>query len=122
MIIRKQWATRTQEGIPEATQDAAAAKQTKLSVISHFLYVLSDPNKLQTGSSSIDLLDENWAYGRNEQSRRYLAKMIQHFPSRGILEPGGTSYQLDVDGSFWHPSTCVYPPIIPWEGILSYNR
>ncbi|KAK9410380.1 glycine N-acyltransferase-like 3 [Crotalus adamanteus] len=83
----------TQEGIPEATQDAAAAKQKELSVVPHFLYELSDPNKLHTGrlepgfrlsslnSSNVDLVNENWAYGGNEQSRRYLAKMIQHFPS-----------------------------------------
>uniref|UniRef100_A0A8C7E4J0 Glycine N-acyltransferase-like protein n=1 Tax=Naja naja TaxID=35670 RepID=A0A8C7E4J0_NAJNA len=110
----------TQEGIPEATQDAAAAKQTKLSVIPHFLYVLSDPNKLQTGrlepsfrlsslnSSSIDLLDENWAYRRNEQSRRYLAKMVQHFPSSGILNPEGhlISWMLmDLFGTQAHAYT-----------------
>ncbi|XP_034289772.1 glycine N-acyltransferase-like protein 3 isoform X2 [Pantherophis guttatus] len=71
----------TQEGIPEATQDAAAAKQTNLSVTPHFLYVLSDPNKWHTGrlepgfrlsslnSSNVDLLNETWPYGRNEQSR-----------------------------------------------------
>ncbi|XP_034289771.1 glycine N-acyltransferase-like protein 3 isoform X1 [Pantherophis guttatus] len=91
----------TQEGIPEATQDAAAAKQTNLSVTPHFLYVLSDPNKWHTGrlepgfrlsslnSSNVDLLNETWPYGRNEQSRRYLAKMIQHFPSSGILNQEG---------------------------------
>ncbi|KAM3850969.1 glycine N-acyltransferase-like protein 3 [Vipera latastei] len=91
----------TQEGIPEATQEAAAAKQRELSVIPHFLYELSDPNKLPTGrlepgfrlsslnSSNVDLLNENWAYGGNEQSRRYLAKMIQHFPSSGILNQEG---------------------------------
>uniref|UniRef100_A0A8C6Y2B8 Glycine N-acyltransferase-like protein n=1 Tax=Naja naja TaxID=35670 RepID=A0A8C6Y2B8_NAJNA len=97
----------TQEGIPEATQDAAAAKQTKLSVISHFLlepgFRLSSLN-----SSSIDLLDENWAYGRNEQSRRYLAKMIQHFPSSGILNPEGhlISWMLmDLFGTQAHAYT-----------------
>lgn len=40
-------------------------------------------------SSNVDLLNENWAYGRNEQSRRYLAKMIQHFPSTVILNQEG---------------------------------
>ncbi|XP_070584251.1 glycine N-acyltransferase-like protein 3 isoform X2 [Erythrolamprus reginae] len=91
----------TQEGILKATQDTAATKQTKLSVIPLFLYVLSNPNKLHTGrlepgfrlsslnSSNIDLLNENWAHGRNEQSHRYLAKMIQHFPSSGILNQEG---------------------------------
>uniref|UniRef100_A0A8C5SJY6 Glycine N-acyltransferase-like protein n=1 Tax=Laticauda laticaudata TaxID=8630 RepID=A0A8C5SJY6_LATLA len=68
--------------------DAAAAKQKKLSVIPYFLlepgFRLSSLN-----SSSIDLLNENWAYGRNQQSRRYLAKMIQHFPGSGILNEEG---------------------------------
>ncbi|KAM6466113.1 glycine N-acyltransferase-like protein 3 isoform 1-T2 [Liasis olivaceus] len=90
-----------QDGIPEATQDAAVAKQTQLSATPFIIYVLPDPNKIYTPglepsftlsslkSSHVDLLNENWAYGRNEQSRRYLAKMIQHFPSVGILNQEG---------------------------------
>ncbi|XP_063166930.1 glycine N-phenylacetyltransferase-like [Candoia aspera] len=64
-----------QEGIAEATQDAAAAKQTELSATPCILYVVPDPNKLHApglepsftlsslNSSHVDLLNENWAYG-----------------------------------------------------------
>ncbi|XP_032066087.1 glycine N-acyltransferase-like protein 3 [Thamnophis elegans] len=121
----------TQEGIPEATEDAAAAKQTKLSVTPHFLYVLSHPNKLPTGrvepgfrlsslnSSNVDLLNETWPYGRNEQSRRYLAKMIQHFPSSAILNQEGQPISwtsMDLFGTQAHGYTL---PAFRGKGYLA---
>ncbi|XP_070584303.1 glycine N-acyltransferase-like protein 3 isoform X2 [Erythrolamprus reginae] len=110
----------TQEGMPKVTEEAAAAKQRRLTVTPHFLYVLSHPNKFPTGrlqpgfrlsslnSSNVDLLNETWAYGRNELSRRYLAKMIQHFPSSGILNHEGhlISWMLmDLFGTQSHGHT-----------------
>uniref|UniRef100_A0A670IXH5 Glycine N-acyltransferase-like protein n=1 Tax=Podarcis muralis TaxID=64176 RepID=A0A670IXH5_PODMU len=40
-------------------------------------------------SSHIDLLDETWHFGGSEHSRRYLANMVQCFPSTCILDSNG---------------------------------
>uniref|UniRef100_A0A8C3FQU3 Glycine N-acyltransferase-like protein n=1 Tax=Chrysemys picta bellii TaxID=8478 RepID=A0A8C3FQU3_CHRPI len=39
--------------------------------------------------SHADLLNETWAFGGNEKSRKYLASLIRHFPSVCLLDAAG---------------------------------
>uniref|UniRef100_A0ACB8G1Q6 Uncharacterized protein n=1 Tax=Sphaerodactylus townsendi TaxID=933632 RepID=A0ACB8G1Q6_9SAUR len=90
-----------QDGILEASQDAAATKQVEFSPSSYFTYLNPDPNKMRTrqldpslrlstlDSSHVDLLNEKWPYGGSEQSRRYLATLVRSFPNRCILDGNG---------------------------------
>ncbi|XP_060118454.1 glycine N-acyltransferase-like protein 3 [Heteronotia binoei] len=90
-----------QDGLYEASQDAAAAKQVQFSPSSYFTYYHPDPNKMHVhqldpslrlstlNSSHVDLLNETWAYGGNEHSRKYVASLVRSFPSRCILDSNG---------------------------------
>ncbi|XP_053141011.1 glycine N-acyltransferase-like protein 3 isoform X2 [Hemicordylus capensis] len=90
-----------QDGILEASREAAAVKKVQFSADSFITYMCHDPNKypeyrLDPGftlsslnSSHVDLLNETWHYGGNEQSHRYLASLVRHFPSACILDVNG---------------------------------
>uniref|UniRef100_A0A8C3FUK5 Glycine N-acyltransferase-like protein n=1 Tax=Chrysemys picta bellii TaxID=8478 RepID=A0A8C3FUK5_CHRPI len=57
------------------------------------IHVLSGPNPriplLSLDVSHADLLNETWAFGGNEKSRKYLASLIRHFPSVCLLDAAG---------------------------------
>ncbi|XP_062974418.1 glycine N-acyltransferase-like protein 3 [Elgaria multicarinata webbii] len=90
-----------QDGIHEVSQDAAIVKNVQLSATPYFTYLAPIPERppeyqLDPGftfsslnNSHVDLLNETWAYGGNEQSRRYLATMLRSFPSACILDDRG---------------------------------
>ncbi|XP_015265841.1 PREDICTED: glycine N-acyltransferase-like protein 3, partial [Gekko japonicus] len=109
-----------QDGIYEASQDAAAAKQVQTSPSSYFTYLHPDPNKIHTrqldpslkfstlNSSHVDLLNETWAYGGCEHSRGYLATLVHSFPSSCILDSNGRLISwslLDPFGALAHGYT-----------------
>ncbi|XP_060118453.1 glycine N-acyltransferase-like protein 3 [Heteronotia binoei] len=89
------------DGIYEASEGAAANKQVQISPSSYFTYFHHDPNKIHTrqldpslrlstlNNSHVDLLNETWAYGGNEHSRKYVASLVRSFPSRCILDSNG---------------------------------
>nr|XP_060610937.1 glycine N-acyltransferase-like protein 3 [Anolis sagrei ordinatus] len=90
-----------QDGIYRVSKLAAAIKNVPLSATSYITYTHPNPNKLieyqldrgftvsTLNASHVDLMDETWAYGGNEQSHRYLASLVQHFFSSCILDPNG---------------------------------
>nr|XP_056707757.1 glycine N-acyltransferase-like protein 3 [Euleptes europaea] len=90
-----------QDGICEASQDAAVTKKVQFSPSSYFTYLHRVPNKIcapqldpslrlsTLNSSHVDLLDETWAYGGNEHSHEYLATLVRSFPSSCILDNNG---------------------------------
>ncbi|XP_061468710.1 glycine N-acyltransferase-like protein 3 [Rhineura floridana] len=90
-----------QDGIYEVSKDAAVARKAQLTAIPHFTYFHPNPNKLpqrqldpsftlaSLNSSHVDLLNETWLHGGNEQSRRYLANIVQWFPTTCIQDTNG---------------------------------
>ncbi|XP_060128074.1 glycine N-acyltransferase-like protein 3 [Zootoca vivipara] len=90
-----------QNGIYDVSKDAAAAKKIHLTAIPHFTYLNPNPDKmpqrqLDPGftistlkSSHVDILNETWPHGGNEQSRRFLDNMVKCFPSTCILDSNG---------------------------------
>ncbi|KAL8183053.1 UNVERIFIED_CONTAM: hypothetical protein K2H54_013647 [Gekko kuhli] len=90
-----------QDGLYEASRDAAATKQMQLSPSSYFTYLHPDPNKIHArqldpsmrlstlNSSHVDLLNETWAYGGSEHSRGYLATLVRSFPNPCLLDSNG---------------------------------
>ncbi|XP_054825858.1 glycine N-acyltransferase-like protein 3 isoform X2 [Eublepharis macularius] len=101
-----------QNGIYEASRDAATIKQVQFSSSSYFTYLHPDPNKIRArqldpsltlstlNSSHADLLNETWPYGGNEQSRRYLATLLRSFPNRCILDSNGYLISWGIMDSF----------------------
>ncbi|XP_053255632.1 glycine N-acyltransferase-like protein 3 isoform X2 [Podarcis raffonei] len=89
------------DGIYEVSKEAVAAKEVQLTATPYFTYLNLNPDKqpeprLDPGftfsslnSSHIDLLNETWHFGGSEHSRRYLANMVQCFPSTCILDSNG---------------------------------
>ncbi|XP_077176828.1 glycine N-acyltransferase-like protein 3 isoform X1 [Paroedura picta] len=109
-----------QDGLYEASRDAAAAKQTQFSPSSYITYLHSDPNKMQArqldpslrlstlNSSHVDLLNETWAYGGSKHSRGYLAALVRSFPNSCILDSNGRLVSwsiLDPFGALAHGYT-----------------
>ncbi|KAJ6665556.1 hypothetical protein lerEdw1_003399 [Lerista edwardsae] len=90
-----------QDGIHETSRIAATSKQMLVSTTSFIPYLSPDLNKLHErklepgfrlstlNHSHVDLLNETWPYGGNEQSRRYLAGLVRCFPSTCILDTNG---------------------------------
>ncbi|XP_033014985.1 glycine N-acyltransferase-like protein 3 [Lacerta agilis] len=89
------------DGIYEVSKEAVAAKEVQLTATPYFTYLNLNPDKqpeprLDPGftlsslnSSHIDLLNETWHFGGGEHSQRYLANMVQCFPSTCILDSNG---------------------------------
>ncbi|XP_053140207.1 glycine N-acyltransferase-like protein 3 [Hemicordylus capensis] len=110
-----------QDGILEASREAAAVKQVQFSADSCITCCMyHDPNKypeyrLDPGftlsslnSSHVDLLNETWHYGGNEQSHRYLASLVRHFPNACILDVNGLPISwnlMDPFGAMVHGYT-----------------
>uniref|UniRef100_A0A8C3HA45 Glycine N-acyltransferase-like protein n=1 Tax=Chrysemys picta bellii TaxID=8478 RepID=A0A8C3HA45_CHRPI len=79
------------------------AKGIKLEVFRYFTYFHPDPSSMpeirsvldpavrlsSLDVSHADLLNETWAFGGNEKSRKYLASLIRHFPSVCLLDAAG---------------------------------
>ncbi|XP_066467873.1 glycine N-acyltransferase-like protein 3 [Tiliqua scincoides] len=90
-----------QDGIYEASRNAAAAKQMRFSSASYIPYLSPDPNKLREckldagfrlsslNHSHVDLLNETWPYGGSKPSHQYLAKLVRCFPNICILDVSG---------------------------------
>ncbi|KAH0621156.1 hypothetical protein JD844_022202 [Phrynosoma platyrhinos] len=87
-----------QDGIYKVCRDAAAIKHVPLSATSYITYMHPNPRilpeyQLEPGftmsslnASHVDLLNETWNYGGNEQSRHYLASTVQHFFTTCIID------------------------------------
>ncbi|XP_060610938.2 glycine N-acyltransferase-like protein 3 [Anolis sagrei] len=90
-----------QQGILEVSQEAVTIKNVPLTPLSYITFLTPDPNKMPEyrldpgftvstlNASHVDLVNETWAYGGNEQSRRYIASLVQAFFSFCILDPNG---------------------------------
>ncbi|XP_034624715.1 glycine N-acyltransferase-like protein 3 [Trachemys scripta elegans] len=90
-----------QDGAYEVSKDIAEAKGIKLEVLRYFTYFHPDPSSMpeirldlamrlsSLDVSHADLLNETWAFGGNEKSRKYLASVIRHFPSVCLLDAAG---------------------------------
>ncbi|XP_028595484.2 glycine N-acyltransferase-like protein 3 isoform X1 [Podarcis muralis] len=90
-----------QNGIYDVSKDAAATKKIHLTATPHFTYLNPNPNKMPQRqldpsftistlkSSHVDILNETWPHGGNEQSRRFLDNMVKCFPSISILDSNG---------------------------------
>ncbi|XP_048342219.1 glycine N-acyltransferase-like protein 3 [Sphaerodactylus townsendi] len=101
-----------QDGILEASKDAAATKQVQFSPSSYYTYFHPDPPKMRTrqldpsvrlstlNRSHVDLLNETWAYGGSEHSRGYLATLVRSFPNRCILDSNGLLISWNLFDSF----------------------
>ncbi|XP_053141015.1 glycine N-acyltransferase-like protein 3 [Hemicordylus capensis] len=101
-----------QDGILEASREAAVVKKVQFSADSFITYTCPDPNKyseyrLDPGftlsslnSSHVDLLNETWHYGGNEQSHRYLASLVRHFPNTCMLDANGVPVSWGLMDSF----------------------
>ncbi|XP_053255549.1 glycine N-acyltransferase-like protein 3 isoform X4 [Podarcis raffonei] len=87
-----------QNGIYDVSKDAAAAKKIHLTATPHFTYLNPNPDKMPQRqldssftistlkSSHVDILNETWHYGGNEQSRRFLDNIVKCFPNICILD------------------------------------
>nr|XP_060610940.1 glycine N-acyltransferase-like protein 3 [Anolis sagrei ordinatus] len=90
-----------QQGILQVSQEAVSIKNAPLSPIPYITYLHPDPNKMPEyrldpgftvstlNASHVDLVNETWAYGGNEQSRRYIASLVQAFFSFCVLDHNG---------------------------------
>ncbi|CAI5762910.1 N-acyltransferase 3 [Podarcis lilfordi] len=90
-----------QNGIYDVSKDAAATKKIHLTATPHFTYLNPNPDKMPQRqldpsftistlkSSHVDILNETWPYGGNEQSRRFLDNMVKCFPNICILDSNG---------------------------------
>ncbi|CAI5762911.1 N-acyltransferase 3 [Podarcis lilfordi] len=90
-----------QNGIYDVSKDAAATKKIHLTATPHFTYLNPNPDKMPQRqldpsftistlkSSHVDILNETWHHGGNEQSRRYLDNMVKCFPNICILDSNG---------------------------------
>ncbi|CAM5119119.1 unnamed protein product [Eretmochelys imbricata] len=90
-----------QNGVYEASRDIAKAKAVQLEASRYFTYLHPDPSTMpeirldlsvrlsSLDVSHADLLNETWAFGRNDNRRRYLANLIRHFPSVCLLDAAG---------------------------------
>nr|XP_023970621.1 glycine N-acyltransferase-like protein 3 isoform X1 [Chrysemys picta bellii] len=90
-----------QDGAYEVSKDSTEAKGIKLEVFRYFTYFHPDPSSMpeirldpavrlsSLDVSHADLLNETWAFGGNEKSRKYLASLIRHFPSVCLLDAAG---------------------------------
>ncbi|XP_042300345.1 glycine N-acyltransferase-like protein 3 isoform X2 [Sceloporus undulatus] len=97
-----------QDGVYQVSQNAAAIKKVQLSATFYITYLHPNPNKLAVhqldpgftlstlNASHVQLLNETWPYGGNEQSRRFLANMVQYFFSACILDPDGQPISWSV--------------------------
>ncbi|XP_068800245.1 glycine N-acyltransferase-like protein 3 [Struthio camelus] len=90
-----------QDGVVATAQAMAGAKGIELEVSQYYTYLHPDPATMpeprldpgiQVGSMSLahaDLLDATWVYGGNAWSRRYLAELVERFPSLCLLDGTG---------------------------------
>ncbi|CAM5149226.1 unnamed protein product [Natator depressus] len=90
-----------QNGVYEASRDIAKAKAVQLEASRYFTYLHPDPSTMpeirldpsvrlsSLDVSHADLLNETWAFGGNDNSRRYLANLIRHFPGVCLLDAAG---------------------------------
>uniref|UniRef100_A0A8D0BV00 Glycine N-acyltransferase-like protein n=1 Tax=Salvator merianae TaxID=96440 RepID=A0A8D0BV00_SALMN len=104
------FSTGNKDGMFEALTEAAAARKVQLTATPYVTYVHPDP-KLSLcnypgftlsslNSSHIDQLNTTWLPGGNtEHSRRYLADMVQYFPSACVQDSSGQV----VSWSLMHP-------------------
>uniref|UniRef100_A0A8D0C1T2 Glycine N-acyltransferase-like protein n=1 Tax=Salvator merianae TaxID=96440 RepID=A0A8D0C1T2_SALMN len=101
-----------QNGMYEALAEAAATRKVQLTATPCFSYIHPDPSKIpehqldpgftlsSLNSSHIDQLNKTWLFGGvTEHTRRYLANMVQYFPSACVQDSSG---QI-VSWSVTHP-------------------
>ncbi|KAJ7344145.1 hypothetical protein JRQ81_000095 [Phrynocephalus forsythii] len=110
----------SQDGIYEVSREAAAIKRVPFSPTSFITYLHPNPNQMPEyrvdpgfvlstmNSSQVDLLNETWPYGGNERSRRYLANILQNFPTMCLLDAQGQPVSwsiMDTFGAHGHSYT-----------------
>ncbi|XP_075357511.1 glycine N-acyltransferase-like protein 3 [Mycteria americana] len=90
-----------QEGVATVSQAIAGTKGVELEVSQYYTYLHPDPSTMpeprldpgvRVGSLSpahVDLLNETWAFGGNGRSRRYLAEVLERFPSLCLQDGAG---------------------------------
>ncbi|XP_064309017.1 glycine N-acyltransferase-like protein 3 isoform X1 [Phalacrocorax carbo] len=90
-----------QEGVATVSQAIAGVKGIELEVSEYYTYLHPNPSTLpeprldpdvRVGSLSpahVDLLNETWAYGGNNRSRRYLAELLGRFPNVCLQDRAG---------------------------------
>ncbi|KAM7164657.1 glycine N-acyltransferase-like protein 3 isoform 2-T2 [Macrochelys suwanniensis] len=87
-----------QDGVYGASRDIAEAKGVQLEAFQSIIYLHPDPSSMpeirldpamrlsSLDISHVDLLNETWAFGGNDRSRRYLTSLIRYFPSICLLD------------------------------------
>ncbi|KAG6920829.1 hypothetical protein G0U57_013452, partial [Chelydra serpentina] len=82
----------------KASRNTVKAKGVQLDMSSYFTYLHLDPSSMpeirldpavrlsSLDISHIDLMNETWALGGNDRSRRYLTSLIRYFPSICLLD------------------------------------
>ncbi|XP_014462763.2 glycine N-acyltransferase-like protein 3 [Alligator mississippiensis] len=101
-----------QDGLYEASRDVAKAKGVQVNWQCYFTFFHPDPSTMpdiwldptmklsSLNASHVDLLNATWAYGGNERSRRYLARLIRSFPSTCLLDATGCPISWNITDQF----------------------
>ncbi|XP_006113022.1 glycine N-acyltransferase-like protein 3 isoform X2 [Pelodiscus sinensis] len=100
------------DGLYEASRDIAKDKGVKLEVFRYFAYFHPDPSsipeirldpnmRLSTlDVSHLDVMNENWPYGGNKYSRRFMDSLIRHFPNFCLLDSAGQLVSWSISDTY----------------------
>ncbi|XP_006260162.1 glycine N-acyltransferase-like protein 3 isoform X1 [Alligator mississippiensis] len=101
-----------QDSVCEASRDIAKAKGFQVYPSTYLVYLLPSSSTVpdvrldpamrlsNLDVSHVNLLNETWPYGGNEQSRRYIAMLIRGFPSTCFLDATGCPISWTITDPF----------------------
>uniref|UniRef100_H2NDD1 Glycine N-acyltransferase-like protein n=1 Tax=Pongo abelii TaxID=9601 RepID=H2NDD1_PONAB len=84
-----------QEGLDEVIRKVATSKSVQIDYVKTTLFILELPKKHKTSSNDkmqlfkVGLVNEHWAFGKNERNLKYIERCLQDFLGFGVLGPEG---------------------------------